>query len=35
MRMKTIQAVRSLARWVQRILDARVPWDAVHGIRPR
>lgn len=35
MRKKTIQAVRSLARGIQRVLDVRVPWDALHGLRTR
>jgi len=33
MRIKTIKAVRTPARWILRILNVRVPWDAVYGLR--
>ena len=35
MRMKTIKAVRAAARWIQRVLEVRVPMGAVNGLRTR
>lgn len=35
MRKKTIQAIRSTAGWIQRVLDVRVPMDKVYGLRTR
>ena len=33
MRMKTIKALSAVARWVQSILEVRLPMDAVYGLR--
>jgi hypothetical protein len=33
MRMKTIQAVSTAARWVQRVLETRLPMGAAYGLR--
>ena len=35
MRMKTTNAVRTIARWIQRLIDVRLPMDAVYGLRTR
>ena len=35
MRMKTIKALSTVARWIQRVLEVRLPMDAVHGLRTR
>ncbi len=35
MRMKLISAVRAPARWILKILEVRVPMDAVNGLRNR
>lgn len=35
MRMKTIKAARAMTRWIQRILEARLPVDALYGLRTR
>jgi len=35
MRTKTLKVVRDTARWIQRILNVRLPVDAIFGIRTR
>jgi len=35
MRMQTIKAVRATARWIERILEARVPMAESYGLRTR
>jgi len=35
MRMITIKGLRSTARWIQRVLEVRLPMDKIHGIRTR
>ena len=35
MRMKTIKALRAAACWTQQILEVRVPWRSVYGLRTR
>lgn len=35
MRMKTIKALRTVARWIQRVLEVRLPVDALYGLRTR
>ena len=35
MRMKTIKAASAAARWIQRVLEARLSWDALYGLRTR
>jgi hypothetical protein len=35
MRMKTIKALRSAARWIERVVEARLPMDALYGLRTR
>ena len=35
MRMKTISALRAFARWIQRVLEVRLPMDALYGLRTR
>jgi hypothetical protein len=35
MRMKTIKALRTVARWIQRILEVRLPMGALYGLRIR
>jgi hypothetical protein len=35
MRMKTRKALKTTARWIQRVIEVRVPMDAVYGLRTR
>lgn len=35
MRMKTMQAVRAVAHWIQSLLEVRVPMAAANGLRTR
>lgn len=35
MRMKTIQAARAAARWIQRVLEVQLPMGASCGLRTR
>jgi len=35
MRMKIINAVRTPARWILKILEVRVPMDAINGLSNR
>jgi hypothetical protein len=35
MRMKTIKALGTLARWIQRVLEVRLPIGALYGLRTR
>lgn len=35
MRMKTIKAWGSVARWIQRVLEVRLPMAALYGLRTR
>ena len=35
MRMKTTNALRAIARWIQRVLEVRLPMDALYGLRTR
>lgn len=35
MRMKTIKTARATVRWVERILQARLPIGVVYGLRTR
>jgi hypothetical protein len=35
MRTKTIKALRTVARWIQRILEVRLPMAALYGLRIR
>jgi hypothetical protein len=35
MRMKTIKGLRGAARWIQRILEVRLPMDKIYGLRTR
>jgi hypothetical protein len=35
MRMKTIKALRKAVRWAQRIIEVRLPMDALYGLRTR
>jgi len=35
MRMKMIQAIKTVARWVQRVLEVQMPMAALHGLRTR
>lgn len=35
MRMKTIKTARNAARWIGRILEARLPMGVVYGLRTR
>jgi hypothetical protein len=35
MRKRTIRAVRAMAGWIERILEARLPMRAVNGLRTR
>jgi hypothetical protein len=30
-----MRILKALARWVQKILDVRLPNDTINGIRPR
>ena len=35
MRMKTIKAASAVARWIQSVLEVRLPWDKLAGFRTR
>ncbi len=35
MRMKTVNVVRAAARWIERLLEVRLPVDVVAGLRTR
>jgi hypothetical protein len=35
MRMKTINALRTVVRWIQRVIEVRLPMDALYGLRTR
>ena len=35
MRMKTIKALSPVARWIQRVLEVRLPMDVLYGFRTR
>ena len=35
MRMKTTNALRTVAGWVQRVIEVRLPMDALYGLRTR
>ena len=35
MRMKMTNSLRTVARWVQRVIEVRLPMDALHGLRTR
>jgi hypothetical protein len=35
MRMKTIQTLHAVARWMRRILGAQMPVGEIHGLRTR
>jgi hypothetical protein len=35
MRMKTVRAVRAAAKWIQLLLDVRLPMGASNGLRTR
>jgi hypothetical protein len=35
MRMKTIKTLGAVARWIQRVLEVRLPMDALYGLRTR
>jgi len=35
MRMKTTNALRTVARWIQRVIEVRLPMDALYGLRTR
>lgn len=35
MRTKTLVVFRAIGRWVGRLLDVRLPWDVVAGLRTR
>jgi hypothetical protein len=35
MRMKTMKMVRTSVRWIQRILEVRLPMDVLYGLRTR
>jgi hypothetical protein len=35
MRMKTVDVVRTAARWVERLLEVRLRMDVVAGLRTR
>lgn len=32
MRMKTIKGLQTTARWIQRVLEARLPMNAFYGL---
>ena len=32
MRMKTIRGLLNAARWIQRVIDVRLPMDALNGL---
>ena len=33
MRMKRVKAVSAAARWIQRVLEVRLPMDKLYGLR--
>ena len=33
--MKTIKALGAMMHWIQRIIEVRLPMDALHGVRTR
>jgi len=33
MRMKAIERLRSVTRWIRRVLEARLPMEAMYGLR--
>jgi len=35
MRMKTIKTLGAVACWIQRVLEVRLPMDALYGLRTR
>lgn len=35
MRMKTIKAASTVARWIHRVLEVRLPMDKLYGLRTR
>jgi len=35
MRMKTTNALRTVACWIQRVIEVRLPMDALYGLRTR
>ena len=35
MRMKTTNTLRTVARWIQRVIEVRLPMDALYGLRTR
>jgi hypothetical protein len=35
MRMKTIQTLHAVARWMRRILGVQMPMGEIHGVRTR
>jgi hypothetical protein len=35
MRMKMMKTLRTTARWIQRLLEVRLPMDALYGLRTR
>lgn len=35
MRMKPPNALRIVARWIQRVIEVRMPMDALNGFRTR
>jgi len=35
MRMKTTNALRTVARWIQRVIEVRMPVAALYGLRTR
>lgn len=35
MRVKTTNALTTVARWIQRVLEVRLPVDALYGLRTR
>jgi len=35
MRMKMTNTLRTAAHWIQRVIDVRLPMDALYGLRTR
>jgi hypothetical protein len=35
MQIKTVRVLLIPLRWIQRLLDVRLPMDAIHGVRSR
>lgn len=35
MRMETIKALGAVARWIQRVIEVRLPVGALYGLRTR